>query len=480
MSFKQAMMNPAQGNQVLSASVGEILDLQKALQHNRDLVAKSNVGYPAQGTGYAGALAPLVPQSIQNSLDSATLTKEDLVLFPMLRQVMATSPLHETTVINEHGNGYLDPFIAESGVGPVNVANYERLIVNVKYLAEHAQLSDVSMLCGILGKNSNSMLAERTERGTLSLLEKLERQLVHGDSSLTPLAFDGILRQMELKAPENVRDFKGQVVTPEDLVKEIAFAQNDPNFGRPSIVLMDHEAHAALSAIAITHGRGNQFKVGQSTIQWGSRDMEVVQGGYRIPIKTMPLIRLLQKPNTTALGTEPTALATYSPTIAAQTGVTGSKFGAGDAGAYRYKITGVSDQGVTAPFTFSATAVAEGGSITITVPDGLATGSSALRYYRVYRSKVGGAADTETYMGAYPVNGATDTLIVDINENRPGTALTMILDMATLQWVKLLDFMRRPLAQTASAYPFLLMLFGALHMPTPKKNVILKNCARNL
>lgn len=478
------LFTPNQGfGGVTSASVAEILFLQKALRENTEAVMKSTVGYPQQGVNFTGSLSPLVPQSIQGTLDSATWTMDKLVLWQMLRKVPAFSTLHETTVINEHGNSYLDPFISEGGIGPINETEYERLVVNIKYLAEHIELSDVSLLVGILGQKGMGMLGERTQRGTLSLLRKIETGLVHSDSALTPLAYDGIISQVTAGAPDNVIDYAGAVVTPQDLIAEIAKVANEPNWGNTSVVLADHQSHAALSAIATAHGRHDQFRVSQNTVQWGSKTLEIVTSGGVVPVVSMPLINQVEAPNTTILGgSPPTALAGLAPTITNLGATAGSLFLGKDAGAYRYQVTGVGDGGVTAPISLGPVTVAVGEAVRLKVADTLATGSAAHRYYRVYRSPVGGAAGSEIYMGSYAVNnlGAPDTWMVDLNANRPGTSPMLILDLTEIQWVKLLDFLRRPLAQTVTAVPFLLMLFGALHLPTPKKHAVLTNCGRRL
>jgi hypothetical protein len=483
--FANTLFSPNQGfGGVQTSSVAEIMSLQKALRENTEAVMKSTVGYPQQGVNFTGSLSPLVPQSIQGTLDSATLTMEDVVLWQMLRKVPALSTLHETTRINEHGNGYLDPFIAEGGIGPINETEYERLTIQIKYLAEHIELSDVSLLVGILGQKGMGMLGERTQRGTLSLLDKVERSLVHSDSSLTPLAYDGIIKQVTDGAPDNVTDMAGAVVTPQDLIAEVAKVRNEPNFGKTSVILCDHRSHSALSSIATAHGRHDQFKVSpQNTIQWGSKKMTIVTSAGEVPIVSMPLINQRETANTIALGgSPPPALSGLTPTITNLGATAGSLFLGTDAGAYRYQVVGVGDGGVTAPISLGPVTVAAGEAVRIKISDTLATGSSAFRYYRVYRSPIAGAAGTETYMGSYAVNnlGAPDSWLVDLNANRPSTSPMLLLDLTEIQWVKLLDFLRRPLAQTVTAVPFLLMLFGALHLPTPKKHAVLTNCGRRL
>lgn len=484
MSFAQNVMagGSAFSGGLANMNRSETAEVLRVLRENSEAVMKSTVGYPSQGVGYTGALAPLVPQSIQGTLDSKTYTKDDLVLFKMLAQTTATSTKHEYTVVNEHGNSQIDPWLAEGGVSPVNDTTYERRILDIKYLAEHAEISDVSSLVGIVGTNSN-MLAERTERATDSLLGKVERQLVHADSALTPLAFDGIIKQITDGAPDNVKNYNGAAVTPQDLMREIAEAQSDPNWGRTSIALVDTRVHSALGEIATAHGR-YPLQSGGQTIKWGASGLEIVSGKGPVPVVSMPLINAGDDVvNSTTLGSSPpTALATYTPTLTSLGATTGSLFAATDAGAYRYKIVGVGDGGVTAPVSLGPISIATGDAVRITIPDTIAAGSAALRYYRVYRSPLNGGVGTETLMGSYAVNndGAPDTYIDDANADRPKTSPALLLDLSTMEWVRLLDFMRRPLAQTQTTIPFLLMIFGAMNVRVPTKNFVLKNCARSL
>jgi hypothetical protein len=45
-----------------------------------------------------------------------------------------------------------------------------------------------------------------------------------------------------------------------------------------------------------------------------------------------------------------------------------------------------------------------------------------------------------------------------------------------MEFVRLLDFIRRPLAETASVKPFLLMLFGSPVVKVPSKMFLMDNC----
>ena len=48
-----------------------------------------------------------------------------------------------------------------------------------------------------------------------------------------------------------------------------------------------------------------------------------------------------------------------------------------------------------------------------------------------------------------------------------------------MEFVRLLDFIRRPLAETASVKPFLLMLFGSPIVKVPSKMMLIENVGSN-
>ena len=180
-------------------SVRELRNLNEALRANGSGLAKANVGYPGSGVdrdvGFSGDIAPLVPQSIQNTMDSATFTMQHIVFWKNLPKVPVSSTIHESNVIKEHGAMDMDPFIAEGAGGTVSEASYERQIVKIKYLAEKIELSDVATMVGITGVDK-SALAQRTLDGTQALIGKVERNLFHANSDMNALHFDGLYKQL--------------------------------------------------------------------------------------------------------------------------------------------------------------------------------------------------------------------------------------------------------------------------------------------
>ena len=190
--------------------VEDLVRLNEALRKSQGFVGHQAGATPDAG----GSLSALVPQSIEGMLSVATHTMDEIKLWKNIPKVSVNNTLHEYVRVDEHGLD-LDPFISEGGGGTEDFAtgqgNYSRESVKIKYMAERRQISDVASMVGLIGDNRNA-LAEETERGTLSLMRKVEQQLWHGNESLNDKGFDGIIKQ--IKDNGNSLDLKGAVPSP--------------------------------------------------------------------------------------------------------------------------------------------------------------------------------------------------------------------------------------------------------------------------
>lgn len=462
---------------------------------------KGTVGYPQQGVGFTGEIAPLVPQSIQPTLDSATHTNAHIKFWKNLARRNVTSTLHEETRINEHGGMNLDPFIAEGEVGAKSEAEYERQVVRVKYLAEHIEVSDPATMVGSLGVNK-SVLAQRTANGTLALLGKLERKLFNGDSNLSTLHFDGLMAQIaggaadgaSLAVPygdmidgtaENYLDLRGAVVTPQKLQEVLGTLFDAPNFGAPNVIMLPPTVYQTQVNIATAHGRHDQLRGGAQgggSLTYGHNELFVGGVSGDVPLSACPLMTPLRTPPTASEGDSPPVAPTV--TSAATPAGAGSKFIAADAGTYDYQIVAVGDKGSSAPATTgNSDAVVAGDIVDILLDDdAVATsGDLSVRYYRVYRAPQDTNANY-TWVFDWPRAAAGDTTIKDYNAFLPNTGRVFIGQntMDVIEWVQLLDFTRRPLAQVKTTVPFLLMLFGSLFLKVPTKWFAIDNVSLSL
>ena len=510
-------------------TVNELTRLNDQLRKNADLSkasfnssfgAAGSVGYQdAAVTAGAGALAPLVPQSIEQVLASATFTMNDLKLWQMLPKVQVTNTLHEYAVINEHGLD-LDPFISEGGGASsdfgTSQSSYERKSVKIKYMAERRQVSDVAGLVGIIGANPNA-IAEETERGTMSLLRKVESQLFHGNEDVNGKGFDGIIKQIARTSgalredgsrpySDNVKDHGGiNALLPTDLHNILGELYSSPRFGRPDFIMMEPRVYANLIKQSVQDGRHDSMML----VNYGDRGVQTFGAGPNLhvmgPQGPVPIVSPTFLSNQFAAPSAASSSATGLPSFSGTAGALGgagvtfsivrkaetvvgsSEFKAADAGAYIYKVVLVNSIGYSAPIQFPAINIVADDVVEFKIVanefQNLADGS-----FRIYRSDKNGAASTcklvqeISFANAVALKGALALGWQDWGHNINGTSSVIFGQMTqdNIEFAKLLDFIRRPLAETSSAKQFLLMLFGSPVVKTPKKNYVLRNVKADL
>jgi hypothetical protein len=467
------MHNFPEANQLVN--VRDLAELNNALRKS------ANAGYQSPaGTsgGDTGSLSPLIPQSIENTLASATYTMKELALWPAMPKVNATNTVHEYAVINDHGLD-LEPFIAEGSAGQTNRSSYERKSVRVKYLAERREVTDVGSLVGLLGNNANA-IAQETERGTLRLLGKLERSLWHANESVNPLAFDGIIKQIESHdSGANTFDLAGKSPTPRLLQEVLSELQSAPRYGRPDCIYVEPRIHAELIKFAVQFGRHDQLSIrslgaGQG-LSYGVQDLHIMSPYGAVPVKSAPFLFDSYKAPSTASSTDaPNAPASVTEIVEDDAS---SKFVANDNGTYYYKIVSVNNSGYSAPLTsaqvtIDTTANPLDNKVTLQIPQ-----TAGAVFFKIYRSEKNGSADTCSFIGEIKQASQGTTDFVDLNARRPNTSKIVFVqhDPQVMEFVRLLDFFRRPLAEVATSKPFLLMLFGSPVVKVPSKCWVLQN-----
>ena len=475
----------------------DMVNVEDLVRLNDVLRKSGTVGYQsAAGTsgGDAGNLSPLVPQSIEGSLASATYTMNELSLWSMIPKTPVSNTLHEYVVVNEHGFD-IDPFIGEGGGAEsdfvTNQSQYERKSVRIKYMAERRQISDVASLVGLIGDNRQA-LSEETMRGTMSLMRKVERQLWYGNEDLQEKGFDGIIKQVRDGAPNNVLDLDGSAPTPLLLQEALGEVYSAPNFGKPDCIYVEPRQHAELIKQSVESGRHDQFMVNQGAqgLTFGNANLSIMSPYGAVPVKAAPFLHFASRMPSSGFG----SLAPDAPTFSAAPAAAGnaaSKFNAADEGDYIYAVIAVGDQGYSAPLiadgagaNVAKVTVADGESVSFTIAaSGKARGSSqAPRYYRIYRSKADGDLSSMRLIKEIVANSNAVNVVVDHNDGADGQKYdcSPIIfaqhDPNVMEFVRLLDFIRRPLAETASVKPFLLMLFGSPIVKVPSKMFMLDNC----
>ena len=490
-----------------NVTINELTRLNDALQKN------SKVGYQAldgSGNDLRGPLSPIMPQSIEGTLASAAHTMRDLALWPMLPKVQATNTIHEYAVIESHGED-LDPFIEESGgdnLFGASTSQYSRKSVKIKYMAEKRAISDVSTLVGIVGQNADALALE-TERGTMSLLRKMEVQCFYGDEDVNPQAFDGVMKQIERDLDtdrnpyqfgpgfsENQEDLEGAALTGSKLHEILGELYSAPRFGAPDAIFMSPRQYSKLIADSAANGRHdsmvlvNQGDQGVHTLGAGPR-IHIMGPMGPVPVVAAPFIsRRLKAPSVESAGND-----MNQAVISASGSDSAGDFLAADAnfgtengwsgvgvgdhqGDFRYVLVPVSKKGYGAPVV-SGALVAHNDSI----PKLQLAALSGCKYVRVYRAKLGAAATAAQVIKAAELIGevtaaeiiGSDWYDAGFERQACDSVLISQMDQNTIEFARLLDFIRRPLAEVGAAKQFLLMLFGAPSVKVPRKNFVLRN-----
>lgn len=444
-------------------SVDDLVRLNEALRKSG-----ASVGYQTPAVPSAGdSLSPLVPQSIEGMLSVATFTMAELSIWKNIPKKNVGQTVHEYVVVQEHGLD-LDPFISEGGGGSADFAlsqsRYERKNVRIKYMAERRQITDVASLVGLIGDNRQA-LAEETERGTLALMRKVENAIWHGDEDLNPEGFDGVVKQ--LKTAGSSYDMKGSVPTPLLLQEVLGEVYAAPNFGKISTIYVEPRIHAELIRQTVESGRHDQLSVRDSSqLTFGSANLSVMAPYGAVKIQSAPFLHTAAAAPVGAAGESPVTL-TLVNTTAAVTAESGSALAAGK---YFYKVVAVGKKGSSAPLTLAEQTVDADEKVTLSLP-----ADSNVMYFRVYRSEKNGTADTCKMVARVPSLGAAATY-VDKGQHKYNTSNIVMLQETpdAIEFVRLLDLIRRPLAEVSTVKPFLLMMFGSLAVKLPKKSFVLE------
>jgi hypothetical protein len=305
------------------------------------------VGYQTPAQMGDGSLSPLALQSIEPNLAIATFQTKHLTLWQKLAKTTANNFVHEYTSVIENG---LDssPFISEGQGGSdtlsTNQSVYERKFVKIKFMAERRQVSDMASMLSLLGGNSTA-LAEETERGTLTLLKKMEKALWFGDEDVNPDGFDGLIKQIERTSGaivdgqgrpyrSNTWDLEGSAPTILLLQEILGAVYSSPNFGEPDTIYVTPNVYAELQKQFNEQGRYD-ISVSGNSIVAGVKSITVMAPYGPVEIVSAPFLERSEKPNSIELAGHGISASFGTQPTAANDTTNKSKFKAGDF-AYRF------------------------------------------------------------------------------------------------------------------------------------------------
>lgn len=440
-----------------AASVGDIAELNKALS-----AGTGNGG--GHGVQTAGALGPLMPESLDPILTSMTFTEQEFKFWRVVYKDPAYNTAEEYNRLHKVGAGEAG-FIGEGDLPEEEDSTYSREVTLVKFMGTTRRVTHVASLVRTAG--IENAIAQETKNGTLWLMRQLEEALFFGDSSIIPLQFDG-LNKLMVDGSAPTYDMRGNPLTEAVLSGMCASVRMAPNYGSIDTVYMSIGVKSDVKNLIrqrLRAGFGDTVDFEPKVDGFGNVKLEdnvfITEG--QAPYAS-GLGKTSKRPLVPAVGAagittpvDATALFTVSKT-------------------YYYKIVAINRYGRSAPVTTAAATPAIGDNVTIPIVDG---GQDTTGYI-VYRSDADGAATTCKEAFRVARTGATQD-IIDRNFYLPGTSTVFGLETkpATLGWKQLAPFTKLPLATIDTSIRWMQVLYGALQLKAPRHCFRIINVGRD-
>ena len=416
-------------------------------------------------------------ESLEATLRILTFNQGHIKFWRDIPKLPAYSTSEEYTVQTSYG-GETGMFTREGELPQTQDAAYERRVALVKFLGTQREVTHPMTL--VRPAHGNVMALE-TQNGAVWLMERLERALFVGRSDIVPESFDGIDKQITddpIAASLNVVDCRNGVIT-EDRVEEATNIIVE-SYGVPSDLYL---APRALSDVAKQFYPKERIALPAPVNgRVGLSINEVMTQAGPVSLKSDIFLRSgknngVKKAPTSASATRaPNAPITgaYGSAVGA---ATGSLFDAADIGTFQYKVTAVNRFGESAGLQETGgVAVTTGDGVDLVITDG--GGADTATGYRVYRSRVGGAAGTEELIREVGrVGAAATTTVRDLNKDLPGCsrAYLMQMNLQSLSFRQLAPMLKIPLATIAASIRWMQLLYGTPIVYAPRKNVIFSN-----
>jgi hypothetical protein len=448
-----------------ASQANDIATLQKALSAGH---AVNNPG-TAPGEGF-----PLRVESLEQTMKLTTFEADEIKLFKQMPKLPATNTVEEFNRLLDYSAGganqFDQGFMSEGDLPEEQDTTYERAHVLIKFLGAVGRVTHVANT--VRGAHGN-VVATETQAKTMFLLQQLEHALFFGDSTLIPTQFDGLNKLIvDGSGGENVVDLRGGKLT-ENILND-GFRQIRDNFGAATDFYC---ATGPFSRLADELRERQRAPFGAEPGVLGAV-VRAFQGQHgKANLHDHIFIRPGGRPVATGIGA--TAKRPAAPTITvapAEAVNAASKFVVADAGTYFYRVVAGNKYGRSAPVNTAGVTIAAGESVTFTVQDN--SGPGVTTYYEIYRTKAGEAVATADLMTKVARTGATQ-VVTDHNDDIPGTSTAFLLmqNQQSFSWAQLLPMLRIPLAQIDTSIRWAQVIYGAIKMYTPRKNLIFKNVA---
>lgn len=424
--------------------------------------------------------------TLTNILD---VSQNDCKLFYRLNKEKIGSTVHQYNIRTDVGDDEFG-FIGEGERASESGQEIQRKFAETKYIStKYAVTHQMAMTDA-----GNEALNSEKVAGVTRITRQVERALFHGDSSVNPKAFDGLVKMIRDSATdtdvkEKLRstrvDIRGleigekndEISAGEELFDEIAtkvynkggdlnkvyyppiIAQQFKKLYSDKLRYLTGDTHTSLTALPdITTAIGSVLSIKGDA---GADKMFKVKG------------RVAASGNQELRPHAPTSFTAAAGTDSA------SKFGASDAGDYLYAVHAVNSFGISAEKAAEASVtVASGAKVTLTITP--ASDGPVTTGYVITRSKADGTELMEMVRIKAAAEG--DTTYTDLNEDLPGTASIILLSDYTQELKPVLSFAQlMPISafelktDSSLSHRGVIAMYGMPIMRAPAFNAIIDN-----
>lgn len=459
----------------------------------------------AGSTTDAGNMAPLVPQSMDGRLVDTTVKPEQAFLWNFLPKNPVYGLFHEQAVQTASTDRmWQNTFIAEGGDGSGSVGQFARRGVTIRFEAIRDFVSDVMMLLNVStpsGFVPRAAMEIAKRRALQTLVLSRERNLWLASSAADSLSYNGFYAAIggaSVASGTGILSFSSETGQFTDLrgapisfgaIQEVVEKKWSPSNGQQSqirTVVMLPRAYTSLVQEAQANIRydGGTASIGGVHVKWAAGKLSLIPSyGGEIEIKAASCMlgQSPRNPNTAAKGTG--TIPTFTAVTPTAASGASSRFATGDAGSYIYRVTAIGRTFEAIPLVTAAVTVAAGDVVTINI--GAAASSEAdILYYLVERTPAGATDETNSsFLWIWPKNTAgagSSTRIIDSNVARANHSPVAFLtgnEDGFNEWESLLPAFFKPLAQTGTTAPFLMLDFGAPFFKAPELQHLIMNAA---
>ena len=434
--------------------------------------------------------APLKVESLEKTLKHLTFRESDIRLWKDLPKKPAYNTVEEYNQQTSYGSNR-GGWNREGELPEDEDSIYVRRAQLVKYLGVTKSVTHQMTLVNTM---VGSIMERTIKDGTMWILRTLNQGLYFGDEKIVPEQFNGFLAQQmrsdawssydAYMSSEHVIDLRGSQLNEtaiengaNSIVENYGLATQ--LYSAPSVLSnfvknFYGNKLIAPNTPALSNGIMGQ-RVQAFDSQFGQIGLNHDIFFKKLPSKNSSSAATSQKAPATPVWDNTNPIAVVSPAVA------GSKFASGDAGNVYYAVSAINRFGESqlAIYSTAAATIVAGRAVDLKFAAGV--GTNAATAFRIYRTKVGGAATGEFYP-LFEVSVAEQTagydggsagLIRDMNHFLPDCdqAMPLQFDNEVVEFAQLAPLMKMDLAVLSPAFRFMILLYGTPFLYAPKKMV---------